>query len=90
MRLLDIDSNTVQVHRQEKRNRVLHSWNASISAKDFRCSMGAQPEADEVAWGAFVAQEETGGETDSLANIPRKRQPTFVKLATGIYDEGDA
>lgn len=88
MRFLDLESPTVQVDRQEKRSRAFASWDIGLSAKDFKCSMGPPPIADEHAWSAFCAEVDDEGQ-DSLDNIPRKTMPTFVKLATGDFDEGD-
>lgn len=84
MKITEID--TVQVARDESKFR--YGWDISIDHRSFVCSMGPRPAVDSHAWDALAAA--TDHEEDSLANVPRKKMPTFVKLATSdVGSDGD-
>lgn len=89
-----IDTNPVQEAHAEREYRVLARFPGAskICAGKFTESM-PRPAADEQAWSALVADyiANERDEDDDLANVPRKKQPTWVKLATEIdpASEGD-
>ena len=66
---------------------------ASVDYRNFRTTMNGKavgPPGDLVGPESFAAADVNWGEQDSLASIPRKKQETWVKLATRPdVEEGD-
>jgi hypothetical protein len=87
MRLDPIDT-IVQVAHEERRARRFGGWNASISAKDFKVL--DYRVIDTRPCDPLMASDCDWGEQDSLANIPRKTMPSWVKASIMDSETGDA
>lgn len=76
------------VHEARDERQFKHSWNANISARDFQV---LEFRAIDTRPCAAIAPDDTDwGEQDSLANVPRAKQPAWIRaLALPVDSQGD-
>lgn len=87
MRFPDITATEI-VHEARDERTFKHSWKADISARDFKViafrPIDDRPSED------FAPDDANWGEQDSLANVPRAKQPAWMRaMALDAKSQGD-